>query len=229
MPTQCWNSIRGRRMRATKVDNCGVPVAGPCSQVITDGFISVELSPEIEEGEEITVRKANGALCVSDQGCPELKWITAELTLCGVDPDLLSFMTGYELVLNYAGDSVGNRVSSTVECDSGIALEVWTDIPGASCDNTGLRQYGYFLMPWLVNGIIGDFTIENDALNLVLTARTQTGSGWGVGPHLVDATDANNTPGPLLTAIGPEDHLDLHLTTVAPPDAVCGCQPLVIP
>lgn len=216
-------------MRATKVDNCGAPVESACSQVVTDGFISVQLSPEIEEGEEITVRKANGALCISDQGCPELKWITAEITLCQVDPDLFSFFTGYDLVLDYAGNSVGNRVGSDVQCDAGVALELWTDIPGQVCTATGVKQYGYFLLPWLINGIVGDFTIENDALNLVLTARTQVGSTWGVGPYNVDPINVANAPGPLLTPIGPRHHLDMHMTTVAPPVAVCGCQPLVIP
>lgn len=229
MATECWSSIRGRTMRATRVDECGAPVEGTCSQVVTDGFISVELSPEIEEGEEITVRKANGSLCISDQGCPELKWINVEITMCLVDPDLFAFFTGYDLVLDYAGKTVGNRVSSTVECDKGVALELWTDIPDQVCSATGVKKYGYFLLPWLVNGIVGDFTIENDALNLVINARTQVGSTWGVGPYNVDPTDANNTPGPLQTAIGADDHLDMHLTTIAPPAAVCGCQALNIP
>lgn len=231
MATTCWSSIRGRTMRATKVDECGAPIESACSQVVTDGFISVEYSPEVEEGEEVTVRKANGALCCSDQGCPELKWINVELTLCQVDPDLFSFFTGYPLVLDFAGNSVGNRVRSAVQCDQGVALEVWTDICGQVCTTTGAKQYGYFLLPWVINGIVGDFTIENDALSLVISARTQVGGQWGTGPYNVDPTAVGNPPpaGPLLTAIGATDHLDMHLTTVAPPTAVCGCQALVIP
>lgn len=213
-------------MRATKVDNCGKPVLSACSQVVTDGFISVALSPEVEDGEETTVKKANGTLCISDQGCPTLKWITAEITFCQVDPDLFSFFTGYDLVLDFAGKSVGNRVASAVQCDAGVALELWSDVPGQVCTTAGGKSYGYFLLPWLINGIVGDFTIENDALNLVITARTQVGGQWGVGPYDVDAIDALNTAGPLLTPIGPTDHLDMHLSTVAPPAAVCGCQAL---
>jgi hypothetical protein len=216
-------------MRATKVDNCGAPVESACSVVTTDGFISVAFSPEIAEGEEIEVRKANGALCISDQSCPELKWVNLEITLCQIDPDFFSFFTGYDLVLDFAGNSVGNRIGKAVQCDQGVALELWSDIPGQVCTTTGQKKYGYFLAPWVVNGILGDFTIENDALSLVINARTQIGSNWGVGPHNVDATNAANTPGPLLTPIGPEQHLDMHVTTIAPPTAVCGCTALVIP
>ncbi|SNT13761.1 hypothetical protein SAMN05443665_101722 [Actinomadura meyerae] len=226
--TTCWNSVRGRRMRVTRLDACGIPIPGDCSQVVTDGFISVEFSPEIAEGEEIEVRKADGTLCISDQGCPELKWINIEAQFCAVDPDLFSLMTGYETVLDYAGEAVGNRISSEVQCDEGFALELWSDVPGQACGETGAKPWGYFLLPWLVSGIIGDFTIENDGTTFTFTARTKVGSGWGVGPYDVDPVDAANTPGPLLTPIGPTDHLDLHLTTVAPPEAVCGCQPLTV-
>lgn len=216
-------------MRATRVDECGAPVEGTCSQVVTDGWVSSQYSPEIAEGEEIEVRKADGTLCVSDQGCPELKWITVEIHFCSVDPDLFSMMTGYTTVLDYAGVSVGNRISSEVQCDSGIALEIWSDLPGQVCTTTGQKLYGYFLAPWLINMIIGDFTIENDAVDFVLTGRTQVGSTWGTGPYNVDPINAANAGGPLRTPIGATDHLDLHVTSIAPPVAACGCQPLVIP
>lgn len=226
--TTCWNSVRGRRMRVTRLDACGIPVAGDCSQVVTDGFISIEFSPEIAEGEEIEIRKADGTLCVSDQGCPELKWINIEAQFCSVDPDLFSMMTGYETVLDYAGEAVGNRVSSEVQCDEGFALELWSDVPGQACGETRAKPWGYFLLPWVVSGIIGDFTIENDGTTFTFTARTKAGSGWGVGPYDVDPIDADNTAGPLLTPIGPTDHMDMHLTTIEPPEPVCGCQPLEI-
>jgi hypothetical protein len=227
--TTCWSSIRGRRLRVTKVDNCGTPVAGTCSQVVSDGFVSVEFSPEIAEGEEVEVRKADGTICVSDSGCPELKWINVEIAFCVVDPDLFSLVTGWETVLDHAANAVGNRVSGKVSCDEGFALELWSDIPRQDCGATGFRQYGYFLLPWVVNGTIGDFSLENDAATFTLSARTKAGGAWGVGPHNVDAIDVANTPGPLLTPIGPDDHMDLHVTTIEPPAAVCGCQPLVIP
>jgi hypothetical protein len=191
--------------------------------------VSVEFSPEISEGEEIEVRKADGTLCISDQGCPELKWISVEITFCQVDPDLFTLFTGWDTVTDYAGDAVGNRVSSEVNCDQGVALELWTDIPNQVCTTTGAKKYGYFLLPWIVHSVLGDFTIENDAANFVLSGRTEEGSNWGTGPYNVDPADANNTPGKLHTAIGAKDHMDMHLTTIAPPAAKCGCQPLVIP
>lgn len=216
-------------MRATRVDECCIPVAGACSTVVTDGFVSIAYASEIKEGNEIEIEKANGQLCVSDKACDEIKWVNITATFCNVDPDLFSLMTGYSTVLDYAGVAVGNRVAKSVLCDGGFALEAWSDIPGQACEATGARLYGYFLAPCVVNAVLTGFTLENDGASFEMTARTKLAAGWGVGPYNVDPTDALNTPGPLQTAITVEDHLDMHATTIAPPAAACGCIPLVIP
>lgn len=195
--------------------------------IVTKGFVSVQYSPEISEAEDIELKNAGGEICVTDPGCDELKWFNLQMNFCQVDPDILSFITSAGLVLDYAGVSVGNRIRSGTVCDTNFGLEVWTDIPQETCSATpGSKPYGYFLVPCVSGGVIGEFTIENDALTMQINAKSRAGSGWGVGPYDVDAADAINTPGPLLTPIGPLDQMDLHVTTIAPPEPVCGCQPM---
>jgi hypothetical protein len=215
-------------MRLTRLDDCCKPLAAaaPCAFLVTKGFVSVAYSPEISEAEEIELKNANGDVCVSDPGCDVLKWVNTTLSLCNVDPDVLSFITGAPLVLDSAGNSVGNRIQTGAACKVNFALEVWTDIPGQDCA-AGAKQYGYFLAPCIGGGILGDWTVENDALNLELNAKARSGSGWGSGPWDVDETaipPAVSVPGPLLTPIGVTDVMDLHLTTIAPPDVTEGCQ-----
>lgn len=229
MPATCWSSVYGKMMRATRVDECCAPVAGACSTVTTDGFVSIAYSSEIKEGNEVEIEKANGQLCINDKACDEIKWVNVTATFCNVDPDLFSLMTGYTTVLDYAGVAVGNRVQKSVLCDGGFALEAWSDIPGQACLVTGGKLYGYFLLPCVVNAVLTGFTLENDGASFEMTARTKLAAGWGVGPYNVDPVDIANTPGPLQTPITIEDHLDMHATTIAPPAAVCGCTPLVIP
>jgi hypothetical protein len=230
VPTTCWTSVRGRRLRATRLDSCcaPLPAATPCASLTSSGFVSVAYSPEIAENEDIELRNAGDEICVTDPGCSTLKYMNVEITLCQVDPDLFTFMTGSPLVLDFAGNSVGNRVQTGSFCSINFALEVWTDIPSEACTvgGTDNKPYGYFLLPCVGNGVIGDFTIENDALTMTINARARSKSGWGVGPYDVDAADLANTPGPLLTPIGPDDLMDIHLTTIAPPPAVCGCVPM---
>lgn len=231
MPTTQWPSVRGTRARFTRLDECCAPLAAatPCAVVVTKGFVSVGYEPEISEAEEIEVKNANGDICVSDPGCDVLKWINITLSLCNVDPDLLNFITGSPLVLDSAGNNVGNRVQTGEACKTNFALEVWTDIPGQTCGVGDSKQYGYFLAPCIGGGILGDWTIENDALNLELNAKARSGSSWGTGPYDVDNTTvppALPVAGPLLTPIGATDVLDLHVTTIAPPAVTAGCIPM---
>lgn len=228
-----WKSVRGRRMRLTRLDECCnlLPAATACAFLVSSGFVSVNYSPEVKEAEEIELLNAAGEICVSDPGCDELKWINLTLSLCVVDPEVLNFVTGAPLVLDVAGESVGNRVQSGQFCTANFALEVWTDVPGQTCSQTGAKQYGYFVAPCVGRGVLGDWDIENDALNLELTAKARAGSGWGNGPWDVDASNvpvppALAIPGPLLTPFGATDILDLHLTTIAPPAVTDGCQPM---
>lgn len=230
MPSEQWSSVRGTRMRLTRLDECCAPLATAttCAFLVSKGFVSVAYSPEISGAEEIELKNANGDICVSDPGCDVLKWVNLTLSLCNVDPDILSFVTGSPLVLNSAGNSVGNRIQTGQACQVNFGLEVWTDIPGQDCA-AGAKQYGYFLAPCIGGGILGDWTIENDALNLELNAKARSGAGWGSGPWDVDETavsPAPTAPGPLLTPIGVTDVMDLHLTTIAPPDVTDGCQPM---
>ena len=91
----------------------------------------------------------------------------------------------------------------------------------------GATRYGYLLLPWVIEGTIGDITIENGPVNFNLKSITQEGNDWGVGPYDVIKL-ANGTSSPLLDPIPSTRHRHLQLTTLAPPAAVCGCQDLVI-
>lgn len=210
-----------------------------CGVVTTTGFISVKLTEEIDAATIIKVKTANDKTCVYDPGCDVLLDLLATIELCQVNPDLVGLTTGQEVVLDYAGNSVGFRRSQTSHCDLRFALEVWTDVPGSSCVGTPpLKQYGYFLVPCLRSATLsGDITIDNaNAVSLVLTAKTTVPSLWATGPQTTDSAykvvpvDSSNTAGYLLTPIGNADHEQMQLTTIAPPvvPANCGCTALTV-
>src|SRR5262245_18705348 len=213
--------VRGRRMRVTRVGRCCDPLVGDDNQVVTDGFVSVALTANITTPEEITVTNANGQTCVRDPGCPEFNGYGVEITFCDVDPCLFSLVTGQPVVLDAAGEAIGFRMNSDIDiCGQGFALEVWMGVPGVACGEVeeGSDPSGYLLLPCLQAGVIGDFTIENAAVNFTITgASTKDGNGWGTGPYadtqLVDPLDAN-------------DHLYVAFTTTAPPDPTDGCAPV---
>ena len=228
MATQCWSMKGGCVLRITDVDECGnFSAAGTeCSQVTTAGFVEIEFEPDVEEGEEILVRNACGDVCVFDPGKPSLKTVEVTFTFCVVDPDVFNIAAGYPKALDAAAEpnTVGFDVTDTVKNPAGFALEVWSPIVGQAC--TGATPASnYLLFPWLTNGIVGDFTIENDALQFTLTAASRIGNLWGTGPVGYDVQlDALEVPGPLVTPVPTNAHYRTLYTEAAPPEVTCGCQ-----
>jgi hypothetical protein len=215
--------VRGRVMRVTKTDGCCAPAYGDDNMVVTEGFVSVALTANINEPEEITVVNAAGKTCVRDPGEAEFQGYGVEITFCEVSPCLFSIVTGQPVVLDANGEVAGFRMNSGISlAGSGFALEVWMGVPGVACSGEG-GAYGYLLLPCLQGGVIGDFTIENAAITFTVTgAATKEGNGWGNGPYMVvenAAGDAAILPDPL----DADDHLYAVFTTIAPPEVTDGC------
>lgn len=219
-----FTAVRGPRMRVTRMDECGAVVTGTCSQVVTDGFVTVNYSANIEEAEEILLKNAGGEICALDTTCPELKWYDLEMEFCSVDPDLFEIMTGQTIVEDFDMESVGVEVGTSINCDAGFALEVWAYLTDEACvGGQSSRSYGYFLIPWVINGILGDFTVENDAITFSVSGRSKNNHAWGQGPFDVVAQDSGGTAGPLLASMNTDSHLLMQKTTIAPPAVSDGC------
>lgn len=232
MVTKCASYVRGRAMRVTRLDACGRPVYGDCSTVTTRGFVSVGYTANIDEGEEINVPNAAGERCIYEPATPTLLGYTVEVTFCNVDPDLFSMMTGQRVVTDAFGDVVGFAMDTSVNAsDSAFALEVWAGAPGAgACATEGSTgTYGYILLPFLQGGVVGDFTIENAEVTFTISnATTRDGNAWGVGPYDV-VVGVGSLPAPLPDPLTTTDHMYVIQTGIAPPEAECGCRPLLDP
>lgn len=227
---KCFSLVRGRAMRVTKLDGCGTPVPGDDSTIVSDGFISVALTANTEEGTTISVQNAAGKTCILDEPCPTFTGYSVEVQFCQVDPALFAMMAGQAPVLDNTGAAVGFRMNSAVDaCSSGFALELWSNVPAAACDAGATQgQFGYMLVPFLRGGVLGDFTVANDAINFTLSgANSKDGNAWGSGPY--DVIDGGSGPDVLDDPLDPNDHLHMQLTTVPPPDAECGATALGTP
>lgn len=223
MATKCFSVVRGKRLRATRLDACGNPPdAGTASSlVVTKGFVSVGLSAVTEDGEEITQKNANGELCINDRSRDEFKRWDLEIELCEVDPGLVELMTQATLETDANDDTVGIRIPEGASTES-VALELWSGVPGEDCGD-GPEQFGYLLLPFIIPGTLGDITIENGATTFTMAAHTRAGGGWGSGPYDVVA-DADGNASPLGTPIADDEHMLLRTTEIEPPAASCGLQ-----
>ena len=232
MPTKSTSYVRGRRIRVTRGDGCGRPVYGEDSQVVSNGMISVAYTAITQETEEISVTNAAGEVCVFEPAETKIVGYGAEITMCEVDPDLFTIITGQEVYLDAFGNAVGFTVNTEISLENhGFGLELWLGAGNAdACAPGSTGKYGYLLLPYLKGGILGDFTVENGAVNFTITgATTRDGNAWGVGPYPDVMLTNLSVPGPLVTPLESTEHLLLIQTEVAPPAANVGARPLMDP
>lgn len=216
-----FKPIRGKKIRVTMVDACGNPWdynANGITSVTTDGFVTLNLSSEIEEGEEIIQRKASGALCINEKLSDSFKRFTLEMEFCGVNTQLLTMMTNAESIMQYDKQGI---VVPEGELNQYFALELWTGLSGgaSACDDPNATEgSGYMLLPFLQAGTLGDLEITGeDAITFALAnSYTVGGNHWGTGPFDV-LLDGSGSPAPLEAGLDKWDHLFLIDTGVAPP------------
>ncbi|WP_255800865.1 hypothetical protein [Mycobacteroides abscessus] len=233
--------VKGYALRVTKTDSCGKPLQGNANRIVTDGFIRVNLDPNMKEANELTQENAAGKECVSDRTPAERRWWNTELQLCGVDPDLWSLILAWTRVLDHDGNPIGVRDRKSVDDQSGVMFEIWTggqgddDCPPPMDDSifsaaASGKQFGYlaFAGNEFVSGAI---PVGAEVSNFTLTGRTIAPKHWGRGPYNVAAIDSSGTPGRLLVPIydkEDDNHLLLFRTPVPPPKPTDGACELAV-
>lgn len=136
-PAKCVEAIR-----VTLLDQCTLlPVCGPLNGYAMGCIIDPDWSPEIEEGEESTVKDNCGDICFEDQRCDRNKRWNVSFKIKGPDAEFLSLISGDPLIVDGDGNSVGVR-SVTFSCSPYVFLELFerTDDCGADGDPIYLRH-----------------------------------------------------------------------------------------
>ena len=228
--------VRGLRLRATRINSCGLPIGGEANRLVTDGFVTVELTPVMKDAKELEQENAEGSVCVADRTPAYRKHYDVNIELCQVNTGLIAMFSGYSQVLDYANNSVGIEDNENVDSDYGVALEIWTggksadDCPAPESDDvfastSSGKGYGYFLFG------ANEFTmtppkIDANISTFTLKGRTIALSQWGRGPYNVVPTDDAGTAGRLLKPVGRDAHYHLERTTIAPPPITDGANPV---
>lgn len=226
MAVVCASMARGKMLRITKLDSCGAVVSGAGASLVTKAFISGTFTPNYLDAEEISISDANGDVCISDRSDPALQWVDVSLVVCVEDPTMVNLITGDPVVVDDAAptpNTIGFRLDTALTGKASFALELWSGITGQACAANGFTNYGYWLFPWVKDGQMGEFVIENGALTFTFTGRAVVGSQWGLGPYLVrrDAT-VPATLEKLVTPIGATQPMHFEVTSAPLPTPACG-------
>jgi hypothetical protein len=213
--------IKGRVARFIAVDVCGNPISGGTAagerQIITKGFIQVQIEPQYEDGESHRQRLADGSLCVSDDDDDEFTMAQVTIQLCGVCPSIAEVVSGARLLTGGTPVSGTGAAYGEGANTKHFALEVWQNVTGrGACDATGAQRYVYWAIPNLHSARISSaLTIENNGLTVELQAKSDAvGGTWGDGPGSL---------GPWAPTFAEGEHFLWNITTVAPPTIPANC------
>lgn len=215
-------------IRVTRLDSCGLPIAGPENGFVFDCVASIAMEADIDEGDDLVYKSGTGKICAIKRACPQLLGYNVTLTIGAISPEFIDIVTGQPRYLGFDGEPIGFD-DCQYQCPGpGFGLEWWAPTIGGDCTD-GEPKYLYGLLPWNINGRLGDLTVANEVAELEYTGTTKAGGKWGTGPYNVQETDAAGTPGRLLTPLGDTCHRRIFQTSVAPPTASATCDYTAVP
>jgi hypothetical protein len=182
----------------------------------------VQIDPQYEDGTQQRQKLADGTLCVSDDDDDNMTLVQLTVNLCGMCPSIAQIISGARLLGAGAPVTGSGAAYSEGPITSRWALELWQNVTGrGACDPvTGLPVYVYWAFPNVGHVKIGQSTVENAALTMQFTAKTDAvGPQWGDGPGSL---------GPWAPTFVTGEHYLWNITDVAPPviPANCGAVPI---
>jgi len=198
----CPQSVRGCALRITRLNECGVALdpLTPNSRIQTSAFVEATFSPDTEDGEDITVKNACGAICIRDKDCPRLKGFDVTLKLCGVPMAILEMLLDATLLdATTLGDFKGAvlRNSKTAPCQDPKGIEIWSkNVNRAACGigGAGAQVYVDWLLPHTKNWeISGDLAFNTSNLEVELMGYAENNPNWF--PSWPNATFPSYVPG----------------------------------
>ena len=133
--TKCYSLVKGRRLRVTKLDNCYRPVFGEFSQATSKGFITVGLTAQTTDSDEVNVTTADGEKCIFEPAETSLTGYGVEVTFCQVDPELFNLITGQEVYI--VNDEVVGFTVGTDITPAPFAFEMWAGVEVKSHEKAG--------------------------------------------------------------------------------------------
>ena len=182
----CPSSIKACAIRLTRQNECDVALdpLTPNSRIISSGFMELNLSPDIESGNDITTKNACGDICIRDKDCSRLKGFDVELKLCGIPLPLIEMLTGATLLSDGAGGFNGAvmRESKAAACENSKMLEVWSkNAAKGTCDIDGTPSnlYIHWVLPRTIDWeISGGFNFTMNALEVVVKGYAENNPLW---------------------------------------------------
>jgi len=180
------SSVQGNAIRITRLQLDGA--IDPRFPVLTTrGFITASFSPEYEEGDEITEKRADGGVCISWKADDTLKRLNFNLSLCSPDPEAAALLAGGQVICDAEGLVVG-YTSPEVGSIAGnpVAIEIWSTANVGGKPAAG-APFWHWAFPYVKVRYDGDREFGNSAL-----ANEFSGQALGNPALVTNGLNPNN-------------------------------------
>lgn len=214
MTAICESAIHLCRIRVTRLDQVGNPLAGPNNVIVSDTPLMLTVKPQIVAGEDKDLIGGCDCIVSTYRGYDKLKRFDLELDLAQLPPTVLEMMTGGTAIVS-AGSVVGLWWPSNLSCSDpaqpNVAFEAWQDA-WEEDHQFATDPYIHWLWP-STHWQIGDHTLQNDFLQPKLNGFSRSNPVWGDGIY-----------GDMPEAIPSGAPGGFWYTAIAPPTAYCDYQ-----
>lgn len=128
LPAGCIDAIR-----VSRVDDCtDLPIPGTNAGYLFNCFRALELTSNIEDGQETILRNDCGRKCFQTKKCDELMNITVAFELLNPDYELTNLLTGQTLI-NDGVENIGWYQQEGVNCSPWVCVELFEQVPDENC------------------------------------------------------------------------------------------------
>lgn len=177
----CYQSLDMCAVRAATLDSDGSKLGAT-----TNGGaynltpISLGRSPIVSTGETLEQRDGCGNICVSITDADVTTGEDLTLTLCQLDLELISILTGGEVLMDSGGTVIGVEAPDPSATAPVIEFDSWTKAYSGSSPVAAPRDYWHWVWPF-TRWNIGDWTIERGVLQVSLTGKASANANLGSG------------------------------------------------
>lgn len=205
MANKCLAAIHLCRVRVTRLDATGHPVAGPNNSYVTDKPMVLNVTPQVETGQDKTLVGGCDCIVAEYRGFDKLKRFDFELDLAVLEPALIEMLTGASAI-TVGGATVGNWFPTNQFSCSGViqpnvCVEGWQD--GWSGDSQDATfPYIHWVWPssyWQISAL----SLQNDFNQPKITGFSRANPNWGTGIYADQPEAAGALGGWFYTATVP--------------------------
>lgn len=185
----CPKAARSKLLQIDSLDECGFPYTDSTLKSTavarTTGFISLSMSPDIEEGDKLKVKNAAGVTFINDEDAAEVLGFNVTMQCAAVPMEILMKTIGVRPL--FASGSTTNVVGGAYPTGKisrdPVATHVWTkNLAASACTPGNVLPYVEWLLPnvgkWRPDG---DLAFENKEVSFKLKGYGVANPNFGRG------------------------------------------------